>query len=431
MAGSSVVIIGTGHAGFQTAASLRETGFDGEVLLVGDEPRLPYQRPPLSKGFLTGKTSIESLWFRPRTFYEKHEIDLLLGERAVLVDRARRQVTLASGASVRYHHLVLATGSSPRTLNIPGTHLDGVLTLRTLTDSEALAERLGTARHAVVIGGGFIGLEFAAVAGSVGVEVAIVEMLPRLMARAVSPDMSAFYAEEHVKWGARVLLGRHVARLIGEARGRLTGVETSDGERLPADVALVAVGIRPNVELAEACGLLVDDGVVVNEHLLTNDPRISAAGDCANYPTPSRPRVRLESVQNAADHGGCVAARLAGHGAPYRAVPWFWTDQRDLRMQMAGLTAGHDQTVVRGDPKARSFSVFCFERGRLLGAESVNRPADHMAVRLLTGAARDGDCELTPEQAADEAFDLKSYARSSVGAGRRHGAAGSEARGPA
>jgi 3-phenylpropionate/trans-cinnamate dioxygenase ferredoxin reductase subunit len=409
---STTVIVGAGEAGFHTASRLRESGFDGRVILINEEAGLPYQHPPLSKGFLAGKVGTDSLWFRPQAFYEKHEIDLLAGERVIRIDRMARTVKLMSGSAVPYNHLVLAIGAVARTLEVPGVELDGVHLLRTLSDAGVLVERLGAARNAVIIGGGFIGLEAAAVASSLGVEVAVIELLPRLMARAVSPAISEFYAEEHARWGERVLLGSGVRRIIGDARGHVIGVETSDHERLPADVVLVCIGVRPNVELARECGLAVGNGILVNEHLLTEDPNISAIGDCANFPSQFTDMpVRLESVQNAADQGRFVAARLVGNPAAYGSVPWFWSDQQDLKLQMVGLTIGHDQTVVRGDQAARSFSVFCFRNGKLLGVDSVNHPADHAAVRRLFGLALDQDTGLTPEQVSDEDFDLKSYVR--------------------
>jgi 3-phenylpropionate/trans-cinnamate dioxygenase ferredoxin reductase component len=412
MTAAGVVIVGSGHAGFETAAALRRGGFDERIVLVGDEPTLPYQRPPLSKGFLTGKTSHESLWFRPREFYERHGIELLHGERATAVDRTARTVALASGSTVTYDHLVLATGARPRLLPVPGADLEGVLLLRTLADAEALADLLRTGGKAVVVGGGFIGLELAAVASSLGVEVAVIEALPRLMPRAVTQEVAVFYAREHKRWGVQILLESGVTRLRSVDGHHVRAVETRDGRRIPADVVVIAIGIEPDLRLAEECGLPVQNGVIVDESLRTADPRIFAVGDCASFPSAlTGTHVRLESVQNAADHGSCVAAHLTGRGSPYRAVPWFWSDQRDVRLQMAGLGAGHDQVVVRGDPAERSFSVFWFKSGILLGGESVNRPGDHMVIRRLLGAERRRAEDLTPEQAADLAFDLKATAR--------------------
>jgi 3-phenylpropionate/trans-cinnamate dioxygenase ferredoxin reductase subunit len=412
MALPSVVIVGAGEAGFQAAASLREAGFDGGVVLIGEERRLPYQHPPLSKGFLAGKVDLDSLWFRPRTYYDKHAIELLSGERVTKIDRAGRRVVLTSGSSVRYHHLVLATGASPRMLSVPGADLEGVLALRTLSEAEVLAERARTARQAVIVGGGFIGLEVASVASSLDVEVTLIEVLPRLMARAVSGAIAEFYAREHTRWGERVLLSTGVTRIVSDAHGRAAAVETNDGHRHPADVVLVCIGVRPNVELAEGSGLSVRNGIVVDQYLLTEDPAISAIGDCANYPSQfTGAPVRLESVQNAADQGRCVATRLTGKAAAYRSIPWFWSDQRDLKMQMVGITPGADEIVLRGDPATRSFSAFCFQENRLLGVESVNRPADHAAVRRLFGLAQDLDAGLSPQQVADEGFDLKAFVR--------------------
>jgi 3-phenylpropionate/trans-cinnamate dioxygenase ferredoxin reductase component len=409
---STVVVVGSGQAGFQTAASLRGAGFDGRVVLVGDEPGLPYQRPPLSKAFLSGKAGHEALWFRPRAFFDKHSIDLRDGDGVTAIDRATSTVHLASGAAEHYDHLVLATGARARTLRAPGADLAGVVALRTLAHAEHLAERLATVRHAVVVGGGFIGLEFAAVASELGVEVTVLEALPRLMARAVSSEISDFYTRAHEDWGVRIRLSNGVTALAGDERGHVREVVTSDGTRLAADLVVVGVGVEPNADLAAGAGLAVDNGIVVDEHLLTGDPRISAVGDCANFPSQfTGSPIRLESVQNAADQARCVAARLTGDPAPYTSVPWFWSDQRDLKLQMVGLNSGHDQVVIRGDVDQRKFSAFCFRHGRLLGVESVNRPADHMAARKLLAATPDLIADLTPEQVADPSFDLKAYAK--------------------
>jgi 3-phenylpropionate/trans-cinnamate dioxygenase ferredoxin reductase subunit len=282
-----------------------------------------------------------------------------------------------------------------------------VLPLRTLADAERIRERLHGAREIVVVGAGFIGLELAAVAAALGARVHILEIGRRAMARAVSTEMSRFFAEAHAARGATILFGATLARITG-AGGRATGVETGDGLLLPADLVFVGIGVSPNVELAAAAGLPVENGIAVDEMLRTPDERISAIGDCASYPSPfaGGRRVRLESVQNAVDQGRCVAARITGRPAPYRSVPWFWSEQGDLRLQMAGLTAGHDIAVLRGDMAAGRFSVFCFAGARLLGVESVNSPADHMVARRLLAAG----AELTPQQAADAGFDLKAHA---------------------
>ena len=402
-----VAIIGAGQAGFQAAASLRDTGFAGRVVLIGDEPVVPYQRPPLSKSYLAGQSGVDDLWLRPVEFYAKQQIDLVYGDAVTAIDRRQRRLHLASGTEFSWDHLVFATGAGCRPLAVPGAELDGVLTLRTLADADDLRQRLSEAREVVVVGAGFIGLEFAAVALVRGTMVHIIEVTRQPMGRVVSAPVSRFFTEAHIGWGAEVALGTGVVRILG-ARGRVTGVETTDGRHIPADLVLICIGVIPNAQLAGAAGLAVDDGIVVDEYLMTSDPAISAIGDCANFPTPFAPgRVRLELVQNAVDQGRCVADRLAGRPVPYQKVPWFWSDQGDLKLQIAGITIGHDTSVIRGDPADRNFSVFCFRRGRLIGVELVNRTADHVVARRLLA----GDPALSPEQAADEAYDLRAHAR--------------------
>ncbi len=407
---ASVVIVGTGQGGFQVAASLREKGYEGRISLVGDEPGLPYQRPPLSKAYLTGEMSESSLRLRPAAFYADHRVELIDNERVTVIDRAQRRVRCRSGLDLSYDHLVLAVGARERPLQLPGADLDGVFMLRTLADSEAIRSRLKEARDIVVVGAGFIGLELAAVATKLGCQVHVIEVASRPMGRAVSADISEFFTQAHARNGISILFGSAVARIEG-AQGRVTGVETSNGLKLPADLVLVGIGIIPNSELANEAGLPVANGIVVDEHLRTSDPAISAIGDCALYPSRfADGLVRLESVQNAVDHGRCVAARLVGHGFPYDSVPWFWSDQGDLRLQIVGLIQGHDTAVIRGDIEMGQFSVFCFHGSRLLGIESVNRAADHMAGRRLIAAG----AALLPEQAADQSFDLKAAAKAAA-----------------
>ena len=416
-----VAVIGTGQAGFQTAASLRQDGFAGRIVLIGDEPAPPYQRPPLSKSYLAGDSSLDELWLRPETFYTQHQIDLMAGETVTAIDRTGHRLRLASGGEVSWDHLVLATGARYRPLAVPGVELDGVLPLRTLADADILRERLDHAHEVVVVGAGFIGLEFASVAIARGAAVHIVEITHHPMGRVVSAATSRFFTNAHIDWGAQVSLGTGVARILG-ADGRATGVETTDGRHLPADLVLICIGVTPNAELAGEAGLAVDNGIVVDEYLATQDPRIFAIGDCANFPTPFAPtghtrglkvlgRVRLESVQNAVDQGRCAAAQIAGQRAPYDKVPWFWSDQGDVKLQIAGITQGHDASVLRGDPEGGRFSVFCFRAGRLIGVESVNQTADHVVARRLLA----GDPKLTPQQAVDESYDLRAHARSLAG----------------
>jgi 3-phenylpropionate/trans-cinnamate dioxygenase ferredoxin reductase component len=405
MEGPVVAVVGAGQAGFQTASSLRQEGFGGRVVLIGDEPGLPYQRPPLSKSYLAGESGLDELWLRPEAFYQKQEIELVTGEAVTEIDRPGRCLRLASGGAIECDHIVLATGARFRPLPVAGAELDGVLPLRTLADADILRERLSQAREVVVVGAGFIGLEFAAVAIAAGAAVHIVEVTHHPMGRVVSAQTSRFFTRAHRAWGAAISLGTGVARILGDGR-RVTAVETSDGRILPADLVLICIGVVPNAELAGEAGLAVDNGIVVDEYLATGIPAISAIGDCANFPTRfASGRVRLESVQNGVDQARAVAARIAGKPAPYDKVPWFWSDQRDLKLQIAGITTGHDAAVLRGDPDSRSFSVFCFRTGRLIGVESVNRTADHIVARRLLV----GDPRLGPELAADESYDLRAH----------------------
>jgi 3-phenylpropionate/trans-cinnamate dioxygenase ferredoxin reductase component len=407
MSAPTVVVAGAGQAGSQTAASLREMGFEGRVVLVGDEPHLPYQRPPLSKGHLTGAAARDNLWLHSATFYEHHDIELLLSERVSRIDRANTRVELAGGAILDYHHLVLAAGARNRTLPIAGTELDGVVGLRNLVEADDIRDRLARARHLVVVGGGFIGLEVAATAAKRGLDAVVVEIADQLMARVLSTQMASFVLDAHRARGLRVELGTSVARLTGTA-GRVSAVTTTDGREFPADMVLVGVGAVPNTGLAEDAGLRVDNGIVVDEYLTTQDDRISAVGDCTSCPNPFADghRVRLESVHNATAQPRFLAGRLVGRPEPYVSVPWFWSDQADLKLQIAGLSSAQSsQAVLRGDPDSGRFSVFRFDDGVLRGVESLNRPGDHMAARKLLAI---GDC-LTPEQAGDTDFDLRAH----------------------
>jgi 3-phenylpropionate/trans-cinnamate dioxygenase ferredoxin reductase component len=398
-----VIIVGAGHAGFQLAASLRQDGFAERIALINDEGHLPYQRPPLSKAYLKGTGGPETLMFRPGKFYLDQGIELIT-DRAVAIDRAARKITLHSGAALDYGHLVLATGARNRLLDIPNANLEAVRYLRTLDESEALRHLLKPGLRVVVIGAGFIGLEFAATARAKGLEVDVVELAARVMARAVTAEISDYFQSRHTATGMRIHLGVQVTSI--EADGaRVTGVSLSDGRHIAADLVVVGVGVLPNVELAAEANLPVASGILVDEHLLTSDPNISAIGDCAIYKSERfGGSLRLESVQNATDHARCVAARLTGHAKAYDGLPWFWSDQGPDKLQMAGLTTGYDRVVVRGDREKGQFSAFCYRDGHLVGIESVNRAGDHMFGRRLLSSGG----SITPEQAADLSFDLKS-----------------------
>jgi 3-phenylpropionate/trans-cinnamate dioxygenase ferredoxin reductase subunit len=405
--GAGVVVVGAGHGGFQVAASLRQNGYEGAVTLIGDEPQLPYQRPPLSKDYLGGKIGLDLLLMRPEAFFADQRIELMMGVSATEIDRAGKAVALSDGKRLGYDHLVLATGARNRVPPLPGIELDGVCYLRDFAETEALKQRLPHTRHAVIVGAGFIGLEFAAIARSKGIPVHIVELTERVMARVVCPDTSAYFAKAHQASGVEFSFGARVERIGGEG-GKATHVVLDDGRTLPADLVLISIGVVPNEGLAAAAGLKVENGIAVDEMLLTADPNISAIGDCASFPSRHSQRnpVRLEAVQNATDHARCVASRLVGKPHAYEALPWFWSEQGDLRLQLAGLTTGYQQVVLRGDHEKGEYSAFCYAGDKLLGIESINKPADHAFARRLLAAGR----HVTPAEAADPGFDLRAAA---------------------
>ncbi|PZA09166.1 pyridine nucleotide-disulfide oxidoreductase [Rhodopseudomonas palustris] len=398
----TVLIAGAGHAGFQVAVSLRQAKYAGRIALINDEKHLPYQRPPLSKAYLKSGGDPNSLMFRPEKFFQDQAIELI-SDRMVSIDRESRKLLLASGTAIDYGHLVLATGARNRMLDVPNASLPDVLYLRTLDESEVLRQRMPDKKHVVVIGAGFIGLEFAATARAKGLEVDVVELAPRVMARAVTPEISSYFHDRHSAAGIRLHYGVRATEI--EADGdRVTGVALSDGQTLPCDLVVVGVGVLPNVEIAAAAGLPTAAGIIVDQQLLTSDPNISAIGDCALFESVRfGETMRVESVQNATDQARCVAARLTGDTKPYDGYPWFWSDQADDKLQIVGLTAGFDQVVIRGSVAERSFSAFCYKAGKLIGIESVNRAADHVFGRKILPL----DKSVTPDQAADLSFDLK------------------------
>ncbi len=416
----SVVVIGSGQGGFQVAHSLRQDGFAGRITLVGDEPYLPYQRPPLSKAYLLGKQDADGLLLRQPDFYAQEKIELSFPERVIAVDRVAKKVELASGKYIAYDNLVLATGARVRELPVEGAslenmrlentrlenkRLDGVFYMRTLDDAKAIERRLPQAKNIVVIGGGFIGLEFAAVARQLGKQVTVVEALPRLMARVVAPVMSNYFAGVHQAHGVDLRLGVGVTRLL-DVNGKIESIELADGSLLPADLIVVGIGVIANDELASEAGLECQNGVLVDGYLRTGDPSIYAIGDCVQHENIfAGARIRVESVQNAVDQARSVASSILGNNAPYRSVPWFWSDQYDLKLQMVGISTGFDQTVLRGETASNRFSVFYYRQAKLIGIDSVNRAADHMLGRRLIGQG----LSVPPEVAADEAADLKSY----------------------
>jgi len=397
-----VVIAGSGHGGVELAAALRQRGFDGAVTIIGDEPYLPYQRPPLSKEFLK-KADDPGLPLKGETFYSGKGIGLRLGIRAERIDRSERELVLAGGERLAYDHLALATGARNRIPPIPGLDHAAILELRTLADAHRLNTRLGDLRHATVIGGGFIGLEVAALLRARDIAVDVIEATPTLMGRVLSKQMSAYFRFFHEGLGTRL----HFETLVRGVHRTTHGYEVvlSSGEALQSSAILIAAGVVPNTELAADAGLAVDNGIVTDERLLTSDPAISALGDCAAYPNAfTGGMARLESVQNAVDQAKHIAARLTGEDGSYHAVPWFWSNQGLLQLQIAGIATGHDEVVTRGDTDGGKFSLFLYRGDRLLAVESINSAGDHMLARRLL----DKGSSIPKAMAADLGADLKS-----------------------
>ena len=410
----NVVIVGAGQAGLQLAMSLREEGFAGNVTLIGDEADLPYQRPPLSKAYLKGDAGIDNLRLRPEAFFDQNRVTLRRGERVARIERAARRAIFASGETLPYDHLVLATGARNRRLDIEGAELKGVFQLRSRLDADALKDGLAAARRLVIVGAGFIGLECASVARALGKEVIVVEAADRLMPRTLSAETASAFLRMHDESGVGFVFGDSVTRLHGDTGDRVLGVVTRNGSEIAGDLVLIGVGVVPNVELAADSGLEVANGIVVDAHLLTTDPAISAIGDCSTHPSrfADGAKLRFESVQNAIDQARSVAARLAGRPKPYASVPWFWSDQGKWKLQIAGLSTPYEKSLRRDGAREGQFSVFCFSGGKLTGVESVNSPADHMAARKLFGAAG----ALTIDDVESPSFDLRAAA---LAAGKR------------
>lgn len=402
----TTVIVGAGQAGSEVASSLRQLGYAGRIVLVGAEAHLPYRRPPLSKAYLAGQVNADSLLIKPRATYDRARVELMLSRRVESIDRTARQLVLDGGLRLAYDKLVLATGGEARRLSVPDADAHNVLYLRTMGDVDAIRNQLTPGLRLVVIGGGYIGLEVAAVARGMGLSVTVLEAATRVLVRVAAPQMSAFYEQVHRGAGVDVRTGCTV-EAFEQLEGRVVAVRLAGGELIETDVVVVGIGLVPNVALAREAGIAVGDGILVDEHACTSDPDVLAVGDCANHPNELLGRrVRLESVPNATEQARTVAATIHGTPQPYHPVPWFWSDQYDLKLQMVGISDGYDQIVIRGDPAERHFCAFYLREGTVIAADTVNRASDFMvAKRLVAHRAR-----VPAAQLADTALPLKTLA---------------------
>ena len=405
-----IVIVGAGQAAAQACASLRLFGYEGDITLIGEEAALPYQRPPLSKAYMKGELAEERLYFKPESWYQDQNIDTLLSVRATQIDRSTKTVELEHGGSVSYDALIIATGSRPRALPVQGADLDGVFDLRDLADVERIRPRMIEGQKLVIVGAGYIGLEAAAVARQMGLDVTVLEMESRVLARVTSPVMSEFFEAEHTRQGVSVRTEARLSSLVG-ADGKVTTAVLADGTELEADIVLVGIGILPNVELAEGAGVACSNGILTDRDARTNDPRVFAAGDCAARQLVHYGRKgRLESVHNAIEQGKLAAAAIMGKPRPTEDCPWFWSDQYDLKLQIAGLSQGYDETVVRGDIDARKFAVFYLQNGKLIAVDAINSPPEFLASKkLIMSGAR-----LAPETLSDTSQSMKEIAAAAV-----------------
>jgi 3-phenylpropionate/trans-cinnamate dioxygenase ferredoxin reductase subunit len=381
----TVVIVGAGHAAGQTAASLRQKGFSGRIIMIGDEDWVPYQRPPLSKAYLAGELETERLFFKPEKFWPEHDIETMLGVHVDAIDAAVKTLTLSNGHSVQYDKLVLATGSRARELPIPGNKLHGVHYLRNIDDVEKIQPAFKEGARLVIVGGGYIGLEVAAVGRKKGLDVTVLETENRVMNRVVATEISDFFQQMHTHEGVKLELGRRVKEIQGD--DKVTSVKCADGFSVATDICIIGIGIIPNTEVAAAAGIKCSNGIVVDEYCQSSDPDIFAAGDCTRHPNPILGRhLRLESVHNAIEQGKTVAASIVGTPVAYAQVPWFWSDQYNVKLQIVGITEGYDQFVIRGKPDERSFAAFYLQNGKLLAVDAINSPREFMLGKKLVAA---------------------------------------------
>ncbi len=404
----NTIIIGAGQAGLQTVISLRQGGYEGDITLIGDEAFLPYQRPPLSKAYLSGKMERDRLFLKPDNFFADNNVTLKLKTRVEALDRAAKTVTLDDGASLAYDKLVFATGSRPRLLDLPGRALENIFDLRGMVDIDAMQPHFVAGKKLVVIGGGYIGLEAAAVAADMGLTVTVLEAAPRLLARVAEPEISAFYDRIHKDHNVTIITDSRIDGFVGDSS--VSGVAMADGSTIEADLVITGIGILPNIEIAEAAGLAIDNGIVVNDLGQSSDPDIFAAGDCTYHPNNLLGRtLRLESVPNAIEQGKAVASSICGAPKPYHQVPWFWSDQYDVKLQIAGVPLEVDKKVLRGDDSTNSFAWFYFTGDKLTGVTAVNRPAEFMAGRMLIEKVATGEVSIDPARLEDEDIKPKEW----------------------
>lgn len=404
----TVIVIGAGQAGLQTIMSLRQNGYDGGITLIGDEAFLPYQRPPLSKAYLSGKMERERLFLKPDNFFAENDVDVKLNSSVTEIDRTAKTVTLQDGATLGYEKLVIATGSRPRLLDLPGRALDNIFDLRGMADIDAMQPHFIAGKKLVVIGGGYIGLEAAAVAADMGLTVTVLEAAPRLLARVAEPEISAFYDRIHKQHKVSIITESRIEGFAGD--GTVSNVKMADGSVIEADLVITGIGILPNIEIAEAAGLDIENGIIVNDLGQTSDADIFAAGDCTFHPNDVLGRtLRLESVPNAIEQGKAVASAICGAPKPYHQVPWFWSDQYDVKLQIAGVPLQVDNKVLRGDDSSNSFAWFYFTGDKLTGVTAVNRPAEFMAGRMLIEKAAKEDIKLDPARLANETIKPKEW----------------------
>ncbi len=391
----AIVIVGAGHAAGQAAASLRQEGYEDEIIIIGDEAHVPYQRPPLSKAYLSGEQGIERVYLRPEKFYVDKNVTVKTDTAVTAIDTDVKTVTTDAGETIAYEHLLIATGGRPRKLSIPGSDLGRIHYLRTIADVDAIRDDFAEGKKLVIVGGGYIGLEVASVAVKYGLEVHVLEMEERILQRVTTPEMSAYYHQLHSGRGVHLHTSTTVSGFSGE--GTVSAVECGD-ESFPADLVIVGIGILPNTEVAEAAGITCDNGIVVDDHCRTSAPDVYSAGDCTNHPNPLLDRrLRLESVPNAMEQARVVAANMTGGDKVYASIPWFWSDQYELKLQMVGFSADGDSQVVRGDMDANEFAVFYLKDGKVVAADAVNSPKEFMICKQLIGKAVDADALADPE----------------------------------